>query len=517
MALALLVLWAALFLPNLRTNPNWYGDEGEWMEKCWTFIHGHPRVGPITNDFLYPYPYPPLYMLVNGTLLTVFGNDIVVGRALGAVTALVAGALLFWVGTRLKNTHFGFLCAAVFLVYPETVMNFRWVRPHPMTGTIGLASVGFLLRYVQEKRFRDIVWAGLFCSLALGTNYFAYGLLAAVVLTAMCVNWRHTFVAAVTAGAYGILFCLWYVLAHPGGTDQFLAQLHRLTSLETANASPSLWGAIVTWYRNAASFLLLTPTMGADGTQLVDVWLIVAIIGVFLFPFGRYRKWLILWLLGLMLAVFKQISNASIFFYPATVFLPLLAVGFAGALWRLQGWLAHAAMIGRQTWVQTLPTVVAVGAFGLMSLSGAWEHFRSKVDPWTVHSVADAEAVLRFVNQRTTPDDFVIVPKHVYWLVKPARKSMLTHCVSYEGKTDGVFPALVPQELYWFDCRWQNAKYIVLAYGRDVTGRPFGFDAVYSLGFPGIRRIVEAVETEKWPQAFQNAEFIVFANPRLVK
>jgi len=27
-----LVLWALLYLPNLRSNPNWYGDEGEWMD-----------------------------------------------------------------------------------------------------------------------------------------------------------------------------------------------------------------------------------------------------------------------------------------------------------------------------------------------------------------------------------------------------------------------------------------------------------------------------------------------------
>jgi len=70
-AICLLVLWAVLFLPNLRTNPNWYGDEGEWMEKCWTFIHGTPRVGPVVNDFVFPYPYPPLYMALNGALLNV--------------------------------------------------------------------------------------------------------------------------------------------------------------------------------------------------------------------------------------------------------------------------------------------------------------------------------------------------------------------------------------------------------------------------------------------------------------
>jgi len=39
------------------------------------------RVGPILDDFIFPYPHPPLQMVVNGGLLHVFGDDIVVGRA----------------------------------------------------------------------------------------------------------------------------------------------------------------------------------------------------------------------------------------------------------------------------------------------------------------------------------------------------------------------------------------------------------------------------------------------------
>ena len=40
-AILLVALWAVLYLPNLRTNPNWYGDEGEWMEKCWKIGRAH--------------------------------------------------------------------------------------------------------------------------------------------------------------------------------------------------------------------------------------------------------------------------------------------------------------------------------------------------------------------------------------------------------------------------------------------------------------------------------------------
>lgn len=76
---------------------------------------------------------------------------------MGAVTALVASAVLFWIGTRLRGKRFGFLCVAPFLVYPEAVINFRWIRSHPMAGTLALTSVGFLIRYVQEKRLQDII------------------------------------------------------------------------------------------------------------------------------------------------------------------------------------------------------------------------------------------------------------------------------------------------------------------------------------------------------------------------
>src|SRR5882757_2266863 len=136
LAVGLLIVWALLYLPNLRNNPNWYSDEGEVMEMCSTTIHGQPRVGPIQNDFVYPFGYPPLYPLLTGALLRVFGNDIVVARAFGAVVACVTAAVLFWVGSRLRNKNFGFLCATAFLVYPEAVVNLRWVRPHPMAGML---------------------------------------------------------------------------------------------------------------------------------------------------------------------------------------------------------------------------------------------------------------------------------------------------------------------------------------------------------------------------------------------
>ncbi len=331
-AIALVVAWATLFLPNLRTNPNWYGDEGEWMEKSWTFIHGTPRVGPIVDDFVFPYPYPPLYMVVTGTLLRVFGNDIVVARAVGAVTALAAGAILFWIGTRLRDKRFGLLCAAAFLAYSEANTNFRWVRSHPMAGTLALASVGFLIRYVQEKRLRDAIGAGLFCSLATATNYFTYPLIGAVVVTVAVVNgrdwklaraWRDVAVAAIAAGAYGGLFVLWYSVAH--GWGQLMIQVGRLTSVASNEVRPTFGGEVERFVENVWNLGFHTPTQGPPlPWSGHDWWLTVATIGFVFLPTRdwRLRLWMPIWLLVLMYGVFQKLNNVPLFFYPCVYFSP---------------------------------------------------------------------------------------------------------------------------------------------------------------------------------------------------
>ena len=534
-AAALLVLWALLFLPNLRTNPNWYGDEGEWMEKCWTFIHGAPRVGPIVDDFIFPYPYPPLYMLVNGALLRVFGDDIAVGRALGAVTALAAGAVLFWIGTRLRDKTFGFLCAAAFLAYSEANVNFRWVRSHPMAGTLALASVGFLVRYVQERRLRDAAWAGVFCSLATATNYFTYPLIGAVVVTVAVVNWREwksprawrdVVITGAAACSYAGLFVLWYCAAH--GWGQLMAQVGRLTSVAANELRPTFGGEVERFIENVWTLGFKTPTQGPPlPWSGHDWWLAVATIGFVFLPTRdwRLRLWVPFWLLVLMYGVFKKLNNVPLFFYPATIFLPLMAVGFAGVL----AWAGEAAKrlaLKSGDRAAAVVAVVVLAGFGLQSASGAWGHFHTRIDMWTQQSVADAEAAMAFVNLHVTKNDFVIVPKQIYWMPHCDRRSMLTFCARYEGvDNDMPVPAHIPRELYWFDCRLEQAKYLVLEYGIKERmlpdGRrvqlPIGIDAVYTLGLRGVREVIQRTQQEKWPVVFQQGACIVLANPRFVE
>ena len=502
-ACGLLLLWALLYLPNLRSNPNWYGDEGEWMDASWTLAQGHPRVDATVNDFLFPYPYPPLYLIVNGMLLKLFGNDLVVARSLGAATALLAAALLFWIGRRLRDRNFGFLCAAAFLVYPEAVINFRWARGHTLCGLFVLASVGFLVRYVQGRRLRDVLLAGAMCSLAIATTYWSWSLAGAVVLTALFVNWKHAPAAALASFGYLILFLAGYGLFHEGGFGYLKEQLSRLYLLANGAAPRPFLKELVPDLKYLLGFLFTT-----------DAWLIAGSVGLACFPIKRYRKWLCLWLVVIAFAVVRRRgATLSLFMYPSTVFLPILALGVGG----LAAFVADLARSWSARWVGWLPGLGALAVWGAISLQGSFTRFRTKIDYWTQRSVADAEKAMAFVNANTRPDEFVVVPKQIYWLVRHEKKAMLAFCVNYEGKPNEMVPVPIPREQFWFDCNWRNAKFIVIAAGEDSAGL-YGFDAVCTGGLPQIRVALDAItqSPERWPVALATDEYKVFANPKLV-
>ena len=134
---------------------------------------------------------------------------------------------------------------------------------------------------------------------------------------------------------------------------------------------------------------------------------------------------------------------------------------------------------------------------------------------------------MAYVNAHTAKDDFAIVPKQIYWLARCDRRSMLTYCARYNGVVNDMpVPIPIPHELYWFDCRLEPAKFLVIEYAVQeevlADGRraqlPIGIDAVYTLPvLKGVREIIQQVQEEKWPVAFRQGAYLVLANPRLAK
>jgi 4-amino-4-deoxy-L-arabinose transferase-like glycosyltransferase len=514
-AFALLAAWALLFLPNLRTNPNWYGDESIVLEEAWTLIQGQPRYGSMTEDFISPNPHPPFYLFILGGFLKVLGNDIFSGRLLQVFVALGTGIILFWMGARLKGKNFGFLCVAAFLCYPEVVIHYRWVRGHPMQGMWILASLAFLVCYIQERRLRDVILAGLMCSLAVGSHYFAYPLMGIVVITAFIVNWKHVPAAIVSSGLFVGLFLLWFLVSRDDAVRDLLVRVSGASKQGFVSTNHSWIDQISRVYRCAAEFVFLTPTRSKSGVIGVDIWLTIAFLGVIFFPQARFRRWLIFWLLVLMVGVFKSRETVAMFLYQALGFIPLMAVGFAGAMVLISEWIGKFAPTLPRI-ARVAPAVVLIGAFGVISLDGSLNHFHTKVDYYTIHSWQDATAAMQYVDAHTTPEDFVVMPDQLFWLYKHERKAQLLQCSHYEYGIEENLTIGVPKEQYWFDSRLENAKYLVLAYAAADETSPSGIDAIFWSNYKGPRMLIERVQNEKWPIVFHQGVYMVLANPKFL-
>jgi hypothetical protein len=514
--LALIALWALIYLPNLRTNPNWYGDEGIVLEEAITLSKGIPRYGPIELNFLIPNPHPPLYLLALALPMKFFGPDIVYGRALQACVGISTAALAFWVGSLLIGRKFGFLCAAILLTYPEAALHYRWVRGHPMQGMISLACVGFLIRYLQCVQRKDVLFASLMATLALGVHYFALPLILMVAVTAWAKRKSDLPLSLGVCMLFPALFAGWIIFFQSNDGHGIFHQLGAAfkQGLKTSQPSPleELWRI----YRTILEFIFLTPTVGPRDEIGSDLWITGGFLGLCLFPNKRLRTWLVFFACALMAGVFIARDNPVVFMYRTFAFLPLFAVGLAGGLHSVGLWLAQFHESRRKI-LQLLPASMVLMVCGAVSTSGSLGHMVSKIDRWTVQSSSDAEQVMNFVNSSTGPEDFVVMPDQLFWLYHWNRKAQLIHCAKFDFGIEENSAIGVPPSRYWFEPRIANAKYLVLAAGRGLNGVPVGIDAVFWLGYEGPRRVFEKVQQEKWPVVFQSGEYSIFSNPRFQK
>jgi hypothetical protein len=201
-------------------------------------------------------------------------------------------------------------------------------------------------------------------------------------------------------------------------------------------------------------------------------------------------------------------TTLSTFMYPATVFMPL-SLRHRGPRRERRQPLEIA--VDAETGVGDRTRMLA--AFGAISLRGS-AHFRTKIDSWTQRSVADARAGdglrerahgARRFRGRAEAD-----------LARPERGAGDARVLrQLRGQINDMAPVVVLHDQFWFDCRWQNAKYAVIAAGQDAAGL-YGFDAVCTAGLPQIRTALDAIASGKgkWPIAFSTGEYQVFANPR---
>ena len=94
-------IWALLYLPNLRTNPKWYGDETLIHDTARNLFQGIPSNFGLWNTFWHPhYPYQPLYTWICGLFAYLGSGDILGSRFFNVLLGLTCALCMYALGKK---------------------------------------------------------------------------------------------------------------------------------------------------------------------------------------------------------------------------------------------------------------------------------------------------------------------------------------------------------------------------------------------------------------------------------
>lgn len=158
---------------------------------------------PLTNardytvDYYLQYPalgllvWPPFFYFLEGLLMSVFGTSLVVPKALVCLFALMACVYLFRLVSLTHDRNRAAVSMLVLGLSPLVFELSHYVMLEVPTLALGLAATYHFISYLEQKRRRDILLAGLFSALAALTRFDAIYLLPLfLILLVVCKEWK---------------------------------------------------------------------------------------------------------------------------------------------------------------------------------------------------------------------------------------------------------------------------------------------------------------------------------------
>lgn len=175
----------------------------------------HPLPG--NNPFFWQ---PPLFFVVEAGWLSNFGSSggdlfhaLYAARFLNVVIAALTAAGIVVLGSRLWDAKAGVLMSALYVLDPFIQRGTRRNMLEPLAGLFLLVTVLLILRYVDVRRRRWLIAAGVSAGLALLSKEIAFFVLAVPFGLAVFERFRtwllNGVLMAATAGAVYLVYPLW--------------------------------------------------------------------------------------------------------------------------------------------------------------------------------------------------------------------------------------------------------------------------------------------------------------------
>ena len=477
-------VWALLYLPHLRTSPPWYNDETFVHKIAMELVHGKMVQQGLWTTFWHPHnPYQPFYYLLAGVFGSAAGGDLVGSRFLNTLLALACALAIYYVGRRSLGRIPSLFACLMFLTYDQSIIHFRMTYPHNLVGLGILLMTLFLLR---PAGLQSDLKAGLGLAFAAGAHPLA---VHAAISGALCrlKRPRSLFLlllpAAIVIGiSLGIAFFR---------NRQWL--LDDLTLLKFAYTS-----------RGEAD--------GGGAKALDNLWYFLrqdwfhACLFLGLVVSARKRLYPILVIGGFVLfMLLKNRQNLPVFYYQAIIILPTLCLGWASIFIFVRKWMRRQTRLtpdfrlAGPALLFVLPSILWLTHIP-RSLEGK---FVARNQYWASQSTAEVEEVAKWLNERTSENDFVPCDFTLAWLLKAKTANYLQVVTWYGYPTTG-YDYGNKRERFRYDESLENARYAVVSDNEKK----------WAFHEKNVHVLVKKLLDEKWPVVWQGKNYLVLENPK---
>ena len=477
--LLVFVVWACLYLPNLRTNPKWYGDETLIHDTSKNLFIGIPSNFALWNTFWHPhYPYQPLYTWFCGLFAFLASGDIFGSRFFNVLLGLACGTAIYSLGKRVFGVGAALFSSLMFLTYQQSIIHFRMSYAHNGAALGNLLLVLYLL---QPANWRNDIRGGLGLALSAGSHpLFIHSAIAAWLTRIR--NPKSWIPLFFPTGIYLFISLSLIYLRFGSWLGEDLKHLFQTFTARGEQDASGLIAAL----SNLAHF------------SLQDPYHFFMMIGLFL-CFNRRCYPIALMGLFVTFMLVKNRANLIVFYYQAIVILPVMTLVWARWYELVQIFLS---------WALKSPKVIhliwGIPLFLLFSnLSPSWsDQLTPRNQYWVTQDTHEVDSCADWINQRVQVDDFVAANSNIAWLLK-ARVAPYLQIITWYGETTQGYENGNKRERFRYECSLEKARYAVIG---DIDQR-------WTFGEPNTNKLVERLQTNQWPVVWKGNYYLVLANP----
>ncbi len=509
--LGILILSASLRFYHLRTVPDWFMDEGEFIRLADYLSKGNFNFLGIRNSLLL-IGRPPFFLWVLAGAFKLFGTDILILRSLTVLCSILTIGVCFFLARRVLGTKTAIYSALLLAILPDNIYNNRIGFTYNWTALWMLFFVFALWMYLERENQRWLVVACLASGVAFASDYV--GIISVLILLFVLIRYYPKRV--------------WYALliAIP-----LLASILPIFIVGPADAWQDLKNIFIA---GAGSKWSLIVTLGdmivryANGF-INQVWIVVGVIGIFTLPDKRLRGLFLAMLAGtfFLFSYSRDLSGHYLL-----VLWPFIMIGTGCFLERSIKYLYNYLKLSIMSIIAdpfqklaetTRSSLVSIGStlllFIIVYLPMTWVLILSinsfligPMDPanamrWNPYfhgfvSAADAQAVAQKILPTLKPDDFVVAPGVIFWML-PSHEADARTVAAYEYGGEVLGQVGFDQARFTVDSSLTNAKYAIV----DNSWRAWMVNLT-----PEIANMLR--EVSNWPLIMAQGSLQLYCNPR---